>query len=844
MKRIWLLVLLHAAVAQAQSTAAPLPSVDVPDAPQPGAPAAAEPAPGAVLEEVVVTARRREESLQKTPVAVTALSADALDAAGISSITDLQQAVPGLQFGESATKTPAIFIRGVGQRDASAELDPGVGVYLNGIFIARQDTQLLDTVDTQSIQVLRGPQGTLFGKNNTGGAMLVTTRRPSLFETEWGGMVKVGNFGRRDFKLQGNLPLVRDRVGLRLAASSKNYKGYLENIADDSTFGDEKRFAAAARLLWNVSSSVAADTFLFWSHQNERGTGISCLFQNPQANVAQLHYPARPDFESACRQSEAAAREGKVALTTADSVTRMDTLMAALTLTWNLDEFQVKSISAWSHQYNIERNDDQDGTITEILSTGSRALNRNLKDAGLAAPGEYRDQYSEELHINDVAWNGRLNYTAGLFVSRETMNHNPFGATVGPRGLSGIDPSTVTDAAIPGLPNLGGLIVFPLATNIATRSNLRNDSLAVFAQGTWNATDWLQLTLGGRYTFEHRWRNLDVFPVDGITYGQRIGAVYIDQAGFYSPITRQQFDALGDPVPPLALLENLNADERQGKWRNFTPSATVSLLATDAVLDWLHLDSGMTYFTYSEGFKAGGFSPRGNELVPFNPEEVSNYELGFKLDGADSRVRLNGALFYMDYTNIQVRIAEQGERFSDIFLFMSNAGAATIAGAELEATALLGNLTVFANANYTDAKYQQFEGKIINPGQGVASVDRSKEPFGLVARLSWAMGLSYNWVTPIGLLAPRVQAYHRDALFTGLDYRAIEYPSSTIEPLTLWSARLMYAPHPAVRISGFVNNLTDEHYFKSGFSVSAALGAATLVQGEPRTYGVEVAWEF
>ncbi|MGB1561664.1 MAG: TonB-dependent receptor [Sinimarinibacterium flocculans] len=797
-----------------------------------------------LLEEIVVTARRREESLQETPVAVTAMSAEALSAAGVSSITDLQQIVPGLQFGESATKTPSIFIRGVGQRDASAELDPGVGVYLNGIFIARQDTQLLDTVDTESIQVLRGPQGTLFGKNNTGGAMLVTTRAPDLGTPEFGGTAKAGNFGRLDLRLHGNLPLIDDRLGLRVAVNSKNYDGYLENIDDGTSFGDEKRLAAAARLLWNVTDSLSADGFLFWSRQDERSTAVTCLYQNPQANVAQLHYPARPDFETACRESEAAARDGKVSLTTADSVIKMDNLMTALTLSWDLADLQIKSISAWSHQYNIERNDDQDGTAVDILSTGSRALNRNLAAAGIDAPGEYRDQYSQELQINGDLLDGRVSYTTGLFLSRETMNNNTFGSTVGPNGLAGIDPSTVTDILIPGLPNLGSLLVFPLATYIATRSDLQNDSAAVFAQGTWNATEWLQLTLGARYTFEDRWRDLDVFPVDSVAYAQRIGAVYIDPAGFYSPITRVQFDALGRNVPDLPLIENLGADVREEQWRNFTPSATVSLLATPVLLERFRLDSGMLYFTYSEGFKAGGFSPRGAELVSFEPEEVANYEIGLKLDAVDSRLRINAALFYMDYTNIQVRVAEQGERFSDIFLFMSNAGAATIAGAEIEATALFGELMLFASANYTDAEYQVFEGQIINPGQGVTTTDRSDEPFGLVPEASYAAGLQYNWMTPIGMFVPRLQMYYRDELFTGLDYRAVEYPSSTIDEVTLWNARVTCFLGEHLSLAAFVNNLTDEHYFKSGFSVSAALGAATLVQGEPRTYGVELSWAF
>ena len=183
-----------------------------------------------MLEEVFVTARKRVESLQETPVAVTAMGAEALREAGIASITDLQGSVPSLQFGESGSKTPAIFIRGVGQREATSVLDPGVGVYLNGIYIARQDGQLLDTVDTESIQVLRGPQGTLFGKNNTGGAILVNTIAPDTQEVSGSALVNVGNFGRKDLKLSGNVPLADGRAAMRVALNSRRLDGYFDNV--------------------------------------------------------------------------------------------------------------------------------------------------------------------------------------------------------------------------------------------------------------------------------------------------------------------------------------------------------------------------------------------------------------------------------------------------------------------------------------------------------------------------------------------------------------------------------------------------------------------------------------
>ncbi|MFT5576366.1 MAG: iron complex outermembrane receptor protein [Bermanella sp.] len=797
----------------------------------------------ASLEEVYVTARRREESLQETPVAVSAMGAEALAEAGVSTITDLQSLVPGLQFGESGSKTPAIFIRGIGQREGSAVLDPGVGVYLNGIFLSRQDTQLLDTVDTQSIQVLRGPQGTLFGKNNTGGAMLVTTRAPNLFESEFGVSVKGGNYGRQDIKLYGNLPLIEDKMATRFGVSAKRFDGDIVNV-DGETFGDEDRLAFSMRTQWQASEKFGMDVFAYWSRQDERSTSLSCILQNPEANIVQLHYPGLPAYSDSCAVSEAAANDHEVSINTDDSVVAMTSTMLALTMSWDFSDYEVKSISAWSHQDEIERNDDQDGTSSHIINNGTRALNNVLSADGKQTREEKRNQFSQELQVVGSAFDDRVSYTFGAFGSLERIDDNPFAQVIGPKGLAGIDSSTVTNAAIPGLPSLGAAAVFPLTTLFGGFSTLENTSWALFSQFTWSITDTVQLTMGGRYTHEERERKLTLVDINEQIYGPRIGASYIDEAGFYTPISRAQFDALGQNLPDLPVDVREDADVGYQEWNNFTPALTLSVQASEEWLETMNLDSALWYATYSEGFKAGGFEPRGPELVAFNPEEVVNYELGVKLDSLDSTLRFNAAVYSMDYTDIHVRVAEQGERISDIFLFLSNAGEATIQGVEMETTLLLGSWVLSANASYIDAKYDKYTASIVTPGQGESMVDRSAEPFALVPELSYALVAQYNLMTPLGLVVPRLSVYYRDELFTGIDYLAVEYDSSYLDSLTMVNARINYFPNENIRVAAFVNNLTDEEYFKSGFAVSALLGAAALVQGQARTVGMEFAYDF
>ncbi len=796
-----------------------------------------------ILEEIVVTARRREESLQQTPVAVTGLRAEDLARAGVHTITDLQQSVPGLQFGESGSKTPAIFIRGIGQREGAAVLDPGVGVYINDIFIPRQDSQLLDTVDTQSIQVLRGPQGTLFGKNTTGGAILINTRKPDFERIDGAALLRFGSFGRTDLMLRGNVPLVSGSMGARFALNLTRRGGYLENDADGTEFGDENRISATARWAWNPIEELTVELFGYWSRQDERSTALTCLFQNPEANVATLDWPAQPDFEEGCRRSRAASKRDQISVNADASSVRMNTGIVALTVAWQLGDLDLKSVTGFNDWSDIQRNDDQDATAIPIIDNGTTALNGVLRADGKPTADEKRYQVSEELQLHGAGFGDRLKYTVGAFGSLESIRDNPFTQLIGPKGLGGIRPSTAGDiAGIPGLELLDDTVRIPFPTLLGTRSDLDNESAAVFSQGSYDVTSWLQLTVGGRYTYEHRKRDLTLFDVDLNVYCPRLGAAPLGTTGLCSPITVAQFDAIGENPPDLPIIVRPSADVRSKSWSEFTPSATLSAIAPES---WVEsLDSLMTYFTYSTGFKAGGFEPRGDVLVPFDPESVTNFELGIKTDLLDRRMRLNAAGFHLNYDDIQVRVAEQGEAITDIFLFLSNASKAQVTGGELEGTLVLGEWVFQANAAYTWARYQEFLGQIVIPGVGPATVDRSDEPFALVPKATLSLVVEHHWDAGAGTIVPRLSYYFRDRVFTGIDERATDFESSFIDPLHLLNARLTWLYGDNLRVTASVDNLLDEEYFASGFSVSAALGAATLVQGPQRSFGVELAYEF
>ncbi len=630
------------------------------------------------LEEVIVTARKREESLQETPVAISAFSAEALEVAGIANTRDLQQSVPGLIFSEQGNKAPSIFIRGIGQKEANAALDPGVGVYINSIYIARTDSQLLDVIDTESIQVLRGPQGTLFGKNNTGGALLVNTIIPHTDALEGEVSTRLGNYGRRDVKVSGNIPLNDDSLAMRLSLASTKMDGYMESTANGEEYGDEDRLGGTGRLYWQASDVFSTDIFYYRSKINENGAGLTCFMQNPGAAFNTFTWPgftAPNSYESRCRASESLADDNKV-LINGPSKFEMTSQILGLTLNWEYDDFEIKSITAWSNQEDIARSDDSDGTDILGVGTGDQVVLGALQRSLAAGYGDFalpddekRNQYSQELQLSGTALDERLAYTTGIFLAKEDLENNITGNTVGYNGYSyKADVATL-------IPKI-----------IGTSSDLTNDSYAIFAQGTYEVTDWYQLTVGTRYTTEKREREATLYEADceailadNLVPGAGNASVAFDVLSLADP---SGFYANPPTFLPIRLVDEyvtlggevITADNGKVKddkeWSKWTPTITNSFNLPDEYLEDTVLDSTLLYFTYSKGFKSGGFEMKGLEVTEFEPESVTNYELGIKVDAFDQRIRFNTAFYYMDYDDIQIRITEQGtiiRRYSALY---------------------------------------------------------------------------------------------------------------------------------------------------------------------------------
>ncbi|MBD2859481.1 TonB-dependent receptor [Spongiibacter sp. KMU-158] len=818
------------------------------------APVFAQSGSSATLEEVVVTARRREESLQDTPLAVSAIGSDMLEQMGISDIEDIETLAPSLQFSQTNYKAPAIFIRGIGQRSGSPGLDPGVGMYLNGVYVPRSDAQLLDAIDVANIQVLRGPQGTLFGKNNIGGAILVDSKKPDPEALEFGVKVAGGSFGRQEVKLDSNVPIT-DSLAARFAANVKRSDGSIENVTAGNSLFDQDRMAVSSRVMWYATDEVEVDFFGFLSRIDERGSPYNCAFQNNGAILTQGIYRDAngATLEEACDYSSSIASQFQVSQNGEDAVYAIDNHMAALSLRFPLAGFDVESITSFAMQDNIRLSGDSDGTYIHAVQVGPDAGNQVFAGAGLTPPKAQREQMSQELKFNGLAWDDKLNYTFGIFLSQETLDNTLDGTDVGDNGLVAVGPSAAVDLGLPvPIPNA---LVLPVQANTALLADYTNRTAAIFAQGSWDVREWLQLTVGARYTEEEREAKHMLITPDYEEYANRLNAqigtnpaillpVTHVMDGIYSPVTQAQYLAYSAAEVPLVFGEPLRGSTT---FSQVTPNLTLNFLATDEMLDTFGLDSFIAYATVSKGFKSGGLDVRNTQtestLQQFEPEIVLNKEIGFKLDAIDKRLRLNVAVFQMDYTDLQVALYERGATQTEVVQFTGNAGEAVVDGFEFELTALLGDFTVTANASYTDGDFIEYM-LGTNTADGFAIVDRSNEAFPQVPQNIRGLVVSYDWDSMFGRIVPQLQYYYSDEIFIGTDYLSGNYDSSTISQYELFNARLNWEFNENMALTAYVNNLKDDHYFVGGIAVTSVIGVANRVPGTPREAGLEFSVKF
>jgi iron complex outermembrane receptor protein len=707
------------------------------------APAMAQEDGASADEEIVVTARRREERLQDVPVAVTAISGDELAAAGAQDITVLSQSVPNitLENSRATSATLTAFIRGVGQQDPVAGFEQGVGIYLDDVYLNRPQGAVLDVYDLERIEVLRGPQGTLYGRNTIGGAVKYVTRRIDRDDPTLRARFAYGSYNQTDVVLSGSTPLsetfrvsgavagfVRDGFGTNLTTGADNY--------------DKDVFAARASAEWEPSPDFLVR--------------LSADHYRDNSNQRQGHRLLPPtlsgDFDTTA------------GITTFGPITRAEAEGTGVQLfvDWALGEnWTLRSITA-------HREDEYSSPI-DFDSTAARTFD---------VPVVYEnEQFSQELQA--IYEGDRLAVVLGAYY----LDANAFDAF---------------DA---------------IFTSIAsfTLGDVDTQTWAVFGEATWDLTDQLSLTLGGRYTEDER------------------HSVVIRQVFLSAPSPYFGGPGTIGTASPVPRFEGTRTDEA------FTPRV---------ILAWEPNPDLNLYASYSQGFKGGGFDPRGNFAnadvrAGFLPEFVDSYELGLKTSFWDGRVRINSDVFFADYTDVQIpgSVIVPGPPISFVGT-VTNAGGAEMKGVEFEGTAQFTDaLSGALSFGYIDAEYTEF---IVNGVDVAALRDVQNTP-------DWTGNASLTYATPLALgSSPGVLSFTGSAAYRS-ETQQFENPIPLLDQPAFWlyDASINWtSDNDRWRLGIYGRNLSDERYITSGYNFPTVGGSVLAFYGNPRTVTASVELRF
>ena len=757
----------------------------------PAEPPAAEDAEA--IESVIVTARRRAESLQDTPVAVTALSADALERQQVVSTTDLDKIAPNIQFHSYGTLTgnnsaAQVFIRGIGQTDATPAVDPGVGVYIDDVYMGRAVGAAMEFRDIANVQILRGPQGTLFGRNTIGGAVLLTSNEPG---TDAGNSVRVGlgDDNLREVFGAFDLPLGGD-WSARLALGMKQRDGYVTREFDGKDLGDEDMRTGQVAVKWNPSESFALSLRGDYTKEDENGSPFVFRAMNEAATFVGAASQAAgcpnmldplpppllvgPLADPRCGNDAQALGEFRNGGTYPASST-LENRGGSLVASWEInDVFSLKSITADRHlEWTGTR--DADNTPLLILHTNYRSES---------------EQFSQELQA--VVDMDRLDGVVGAYY----FDEDSFDRLLVPLG----NPGTSYDTQ---------------------RVSMDSKARAAFTEWTFKFTDALSATAGVRYTKETKGLQSIMFNVAPATAAE--------------PPAPTAVCPFAGPPPTQTGCLFLTTNRFARDFSATTKSASVQ---------YRFNEQAMAYLSWSEGFKSGGFNqrynaaPPGNAPISFGAETAESYEIGLKLDPLDT-LRINLAAFSTDYDDIQMTYR------LGVVPLLFNAGVASIDGGELELEfAPTEDFRLDASIGYLDAKFDSITppppfGPVTPTATATLS---SRLPF--TPEFQGHLGASYtfhpgsNW-----LLTPRVDLSYTDDQF----FDAGNSPEiAQNEAITLLGASvaLISADEKWKFVLGGTN-LTDELYPVAGTSsLTTASGYSEVIYARPRSVSLSVTRNF
>jgi iron complex outermembrane receptor protein len=761
------------------------------------------------IEEIIVTSRRVAENLQSVPVSVAVFRAEDLEKLGVANVADTANFTPNFlsNGGPTGQNDGFYFVRGVGQVDLNPATDPGVGTYIDGVYLGRVIGSSFDSLDVARIEVLRGPQGTLFGRNTVGGAVNVVTGDPG---DTWQGDVRVVG-GERNL-LGGQAKIsgpISDTLGFSASLLKRQQDGWGENPFTGQTFGDLDNTAGRLKFVWQPSEDFSAR--LAADASRVRGTSQHQILVGFNPGISSpLGVRMAPQVGADLNTGNIYENRSSIL----DPRSDVDVNGVSLSLDWNLGAATLKSITAYRELEQFARGDFDGGRINFYQSEFTTD----------------QDQLSQELQltVENERWTGVL----GAFYYEESAFHNNY-ISLGSNNGCLLAPLPFPFGGPP--PPLCGAA--PYATAFSDRSIANNqqlnvdiESLAAYAHATYRFSDTWSASVGLRWTEEEKTQAYDFF-IDNTRNVLNATCVPPGIPGF--PPTGLCF-----PVVPPGITPTLSPRNPMVGVPT-TYSETWSEVTPKLGIEYKPSDRQLYYLSYSEGFKSGGFNGRPTPgptgtfaaVQAYDPELLETYELGAKTQFLDDRVRLNAAYFFSQYQDIQLLVLGPSGFFEN-----RNAGEADIQGVEVELLARpTPDFELSLNVGYMDQEYTSLTADALRSGF------RLSNRLPMTPEWNGALGLQYAWSLGAGSLAVRGDYIYRSEVFFGAQNGPLERQGA----LGLLNARVRYDfPGEAMSLSVYANNLTDEEFFTNGQDVRGPLGIAFVGVGEPREVGVEFVYRF
>jgi iron complex outermembrane receptor protein len=782
------------------------------------------------LEEIVVTAQKREQALQDVSVAVTAMSADRLVANQVNNLQDMQTIVPSVNFGSDFNQAK-LFIRGVGANTSTTGNSTSVALYVDGAVVARAEAQLTSLFDLQRVEVLRGPQGTLYGRNTTGGSVNLITAEPTR---ELSGYARVtgGNYSAlsEEFAVSGP---ITSSVLFRIAGKNETRGGFGVNPVSGQDVDDVNRRMTRGNLQFDFTDNVRLRLTGEYFRQNDSSGAV--------------HY-LRDSFPGVARLASLGA--GGYAVEPRDLATESqpgtDTKTYAFTGNLHIAATDALSFTNIANYRSFKSSLFQDLDLSAVLDS--------LQTTGQATTVQERridsEQYSDELQVNYA--NRFFNIVGGAFYFHERQRprdnvglarRNGMESNIAVLTAAGFDLATAYALCgySPGTVTGGSTVIAP--KRVCIHSDLGNEAYAVFGQANIglgamsDSLDSLSIKLGGRYSNER-----------------------VDSANPAVIIAR---NGLG-PVVSFTTAGTF----RKRKFSDFTPEYGI---------EWRPTGNILAYYTYSEGFKAGSGENAAGSTTIVDPEEMKNHEVGIKTSLFDRRMIVNLAYFHytLDGAQLNKTIPGGPSGFQTIF---QNAARTSADGAELELAGVVGGSFRWSGAlSYTDAKFDDYTTldplnflNIITPGCTPWVVGTTPTPVNCISgtyppgtvfppgsgliqlagnqvrntpKLAWNLHGEYDLPVQAALggrLTLQADVSHKDRVYFSEYQRNLE----SSDPYTMVDAALLYTgSDDKVTVQLWGKNLTDEDQPSSTFALATGrlIGVTYLA---PRTYGVTVGYRF